>query len=115
MRGLGLLGAQLVVVPQAGTLGVAEGLYEAELRVAAFQNGYHAALVNRVGDEGALVFSGESFVADAEGRLVARAGTLTDELLLCDLDLDALAGCTARRLFLRDRRPELYGEDAGSR
>jgi len=114
MRGLGLLGAQLVVVPQAGTLGEwPEGLYEAELRVAAFQNGYHAALVNRVGDEGALVFSGESFVADAEGRMVARAGTLTEELLLCDLDLDALPGCTARRLFLRDRRPDLYGPMLG--
>jgi N-carbamoylputrescine amidase len=114
MRGLGLQGAQVVVVPQAGTRGEwPAGLYEAELRVAAFQNGYHAALVNRVGDEGDLVFSGESFVVDAEGRVVAQAGAMTDELLLCDLDLEALDTCTARRLFLRDRRPEVYGRMLG--
>lgn len=114
MRALALGGAELVVIPQAGTLGEwPEGLYEGEIRVAAFQNGYHAALCNRVGDEGDLVFGGESFVTDAEGRVVARAGAMTDELLFADLDLDMLAGCTARRLFLRDRRPELYPTLAG--
>ena len=108
MRKLGLGGAEVVVVPQAGTVGEwPEGLFEAELRVPAFQNGYYAALVNRVGDEGALVFAGESFVCDPEGRVIARAGQLTDELLVCDLDLAALPGCTARRLFLRDRRSDL--------
>src|SRR5262245_25498937 len=44
-RALALGGADLVVVPQAGTLGEwPEGLYEAEMRVAAFQNGYFVAL-----------------------------------------------------------------------
>src|SRR5205823_3930913 len=50
MRALALGGADLVVVPQAGTVGEwPDGLYEAELRVAAFQNGYFTALCNRVG------------------------------------------------------------------
>lgn len=40
MRALALGGADLVVVPQAGTVGEwPDGLYEAEMRVAAFQNG----------------------------------------------------------------------------
>ncbi len=109
MRALALAGADLVVVPQAGSVGEwPDGLYEAEMRVAAFQNGYFTALVNRVGREDVLEFAGESFVCDPDGRVVARAGAGTDELLIVDLDLDAYAGSHARTLFLRDRRPELY-------
>ena len=48
MRALGVAGADLVVVPQAGAVDEwPDGLYEAELRVAAFQNGYFVALCNR--------------------------------------------------------------------
>ncbi len=50
MRALALQGAGSVVVPQAGATGEwPEGLYEAEMQVAAFQNGYFTALCNRVG------------------------------------------------------------------
>jgi len=108
MRALALRGAELVVVPQAGTLGEwPDGLYEAEMRVAAFHNGYYTALVNRVGDEQGQRFAGESFVCDPEGRVIARAAAGTDETLACELDLGAVERSTARRLFLRDRRPEL--------
>ena len=62
MRALAVAGADLVVVPQAGSVGEwPEGLYEAELQVAAFQNGYYTALCNRVGEEDCLTFSGESW------------------------------------------------------
>jgi len=109
MRRLALAGAELVVVPQAGTVGEwPEGLYEAELRVAAFQNGYSTALVNRVGAEEELTFAGESFVCDPEGCVVARAGSGTEEILLAEFDPERARRSTARRLFHRDRRPELY-------
>ena len=109
MRALALGGADLVVVPQAGSVGEwPDGLYEAEMRVAAFQNGYFTALCNRVGPEERLEFAGESFVCDPEGRVIARAGTGTDEILLADLDPGRLEESPARRLFLKDRRPELY-------
>jgi len=111
MRALALRGAQAVFVPQAGAVDEwPEGLYEAEMRVAAFQNGYFAALCNRVGTEPRLTFAGESFVCDPTGRVVARAGRETEEILHCDLDLDMVENSHARRLFLRDRRPELYGQ-----
>lgn len=111
MRALGVGGAEIVVIPQAGTVGEwPEGLYEAEVRTAAFQNGYWAALCNRVGSEGELTFAGESFVADPEGRIVARATTGRQELVIADVDPAACAESTARRLFWRDRRPELYAE-----
>lgn len=109
MRALGVAGAELVVIPQAGTLGEwPEGLYEAEVRTAAFQNGYFAALANRVGTEDALAFSGESFVADPEGQVIARGKQLEEDLVVVDIDLASCARSTARRLFWQDRRPELY-------
>ena len=109
MRALALGGAELVVVPQAGAVSEwPEGLFEAEMRVAAFQNGYHVALCNRVGEEECLTFAGESFVTAPDGTVVARARALVDEILLADIDLEAARGSHARRLFLRDRRPELY-------
>lgn len=111
MRTLGLKGAELVVVPQAGAKDEwPEGLFEAELRVAAFQSGYFAALCNRVGQEEDLVFAGESFVAAPDGRVIARAPALEDHVLVCEVDYAAIEGCAAKRHFLPDRRPEVYGE-----
>jgi predicted amidohydrolase len=109
MRALALAGAELVVVPQAGSVGEwPDGLYEAEMRVAAFQNGYFTALCNRVGKEPKLEFGGESFVCDPNGNVIARAGKGTDEILFCEIDLSLVQQSHARQLFLRDRRPELY-------
>lgn len=110
MRALALGGAEVVVVPQAGAVAEwPEGLYEAEMRVAAFQNGYFVALANRVGEEERLTFAGESFVCAPDGTVVARAPALEEHVLVADLDLAEVAESHARRLFLRDRRPELYG------
>jgi predicted amidohydrolase len=110
MRALGLNGAQVVVVPQAGTAGEwPDGLYEAEMQVASFQNGFFTALCNRVGQEDRLEFAGESFACAPDGRVVARAGRGTDEILHCHLDLTQVENSHARTLFLRDRRADLYG------
>lgn len=111
MRALGVAGAQLVLIPQAGSVGEwPRGMFEAEVRTAAFQNGYFAALCNRVGVEERLTFAGESFVSDPEGRIVARAKSGDDDLLVAEIDLEHADSSTARRLFWRDRRPELYGD-----
>jgi N-carbamoylputrescine amidase len=111
MRALALAGAELVVVPQAGAVGEwPDGLYEAELRVAAFQNGYFTALCNRVGAEECLDFAGQSFVCAPDGRVVASAPEGEDYILYADLDLAEVADSHARKLFLKDRRPELYSD-----
>jgi predicted amidohydrolase len=110
MRALALGGADLVVVPQAGLVGeFPNGLHEAEMQVAAFQNGYHVALCNRVGREECVDFAGESFVCGPFGEVVARAPQGVDHLLVTDIDLSANDASPARRLYLRHRRPELYG------
>ncbi|MGM0547610.1 MAG: nitrilase-related carbon-nitrogen hydrolase [Bacteroidota bacterium] len=111
MRALALAGAEIVVIPQAGVLGEwPEGLYEAELQTAAFQNGYFTALCNRVGEEPKLTFSGESFVCNPAGEIIAQAQKGAEDILYCDIDLRAVEQSHAKKLFLRDRRPELYAD-----
>ena len=114
MRALALGGAEIVFTPQAGSVGEwPAGLYEAEMRVSAFHNGYFTALCNRVGEEEKLTFAGESFVCGPDGVVIARAAEGIDEILYADLDLSQVEKSNARQLFLRDRRPELYGEWLG--
>jgi N-carbamoylputrescine amidase len=111
MRAMGIQGAQIVVIPQAGAVGEwPDGLFQAEVRTAAFQNGYFAALCNRVGREEHLCFAGESFVVDPAGTVLAQAAQGEQELLIVDCDLAACDNSPARRFFWRDRRPELYGK-----
>jgi len=109
LRALALGGADLVVVPQAGTAGEwPEGLYEAELRVAAFQQGYFMALANRIGKEEVLIFSGGSFVVDPMGRMVEQAPFDEEAILYAEIDLNVCRQSPARQLFLRHRRPDQY-------
>jgi N-carbamoylputrescine amidase len=111
MRALALRGAQVVFVPQAGAVDEwPAGLYECEMRVSAFQNGFFVALCNRVGKEEKLTFAGESFVCDPSGTIIARAGQGVDEILCCDLDFASIETSCAKRFFLADRRPELYSD-----
>lgn len=111
MRALALGGAELVVVPQAGAAGEwPEGLFEAEMQVAAFQNGYFVALCNRVGLEENLEFAGESFVCSPGGSVISRAPAGEEHILIADVDLEEVTRSHAHRLFLQDRRPELYAE-----
>jgi len=110
MRLLALDGAELVVIPQAGAVGEwTPGLFEAEVQVASLQNGYFAALVNRVGREEVLTFAGESFVTDPDGRVIARAPAGEDAILYAECDLGRVPLSHAKRHFLPDRRPGVYG------
>jgi len=117
MRALRVSGAELVVIPQAGAVGEwPEGLFEAEVRVAAFQNGYYAALVNRVGREENLEFSGSSFAVDPDGRIITQAPAGQEAILYAECDFSRIASCYAASHFLPDRRPDLYGRlNSGSK
>src|SRR5688572_20253840 len=107
MRALGVGGADVVIVPQAGVVDEwPPGFFEGELCTAAFQNGYFIGLCNRVGREDRLTFAGESFVCGPDGSVRARAGRLTDATLVVDVDLADAARSHARRVLLKDRRPD---------
>lgn len=109
MRALGIKGAEVVVIPQAGTIGEwPDGLYEAELQVASFHNGYFCALANRVGKEDQMEFAGESVITNPEGRIIAQSPSGIDDILIHNLDLSEVEKSNARTMFFRDRRPDIY-------
>lgn len=109
MRALALQDAEIVVVPQAGAVGEwSPGIFQAELQVAAFQNGYYAALANRVGREEVDEFAGESYVVDPGGAVIGRAPAGKDAVLYADCDLSRIPESFARQHFLPDRRPHFY-------
>ena len=52
----------------------------------AIANFVHVAVANRVGTEGEVTFWGNSFVANAFGKLIKKAGT-KEQVLIADLDI----------------------------
>jgi N-carbamoylputrescine amidase len=66
--------------------------------------------VNRVGREGDVRFWGRSFVADPFGRVLARASSDREELLLVECDLGAIERVRRDWPFLRDRRIDAYAD-----
>jgi N-carbamoylputrescine amidase len=112
-------GAQILFYPTAIGWQFGEGeaveraqhdAWETAQRAHAIANGVFVVAVNRVGREGAIRFWGQSFVADPFGRVIARASTTEEEVLVVPCDLEEIE--RTRRLwpFLRDRRIDAYAD-----
>ncbi len=88
-----------------------QAAWETIQRSHAIANGCFVAAVNRVGFEpgpaGGLEFWGGSFVADPNGRLLAKAGQ-NEELLVVPCDLSQVEVARTHWPFLRDRRIDAY-------
>ena len=82
--------------------------WETIQRAHAIANGVYVVVVNRVGREGKLNFWGQSFVADPFGRIIARASSDKEEVLVVDCDLDKIEETRQNWPFLRDRRIDFY-------
>ena len=65
-------------------------------------------VVNRVGRERKLTFWGQSFVADPFGRILAKASSDKEEVLVVDCDLSKIEETRQNWPFLRDRRIDFY-------
>ncbi len=112
-RALGLKGAEIVFNPSATVESLSRYLWELEQPAHAVANGYWIAAINRVGIEEPLSshkFYGSSYFCNPRGKIVAQAGDAQDEVLVADLDLDLIREVRNTWQFLRDRRPETYGE-----
>ena len=114
-RCVALEGADIIFYPTAighpGPVEPAEGswqdAWELIQRSHAIANSVHVAAVNRVGMEGTTRFFGGSFVADAFGKVLARAGS-DEETLIVPVDLSMNAVVQDSWGFFRNRRPETY-------
>lgn len=112
-RQLGLKGAEIVFNPSATVQSLSRYLWELEQPAHAVANGFWIAAINRVGVETPLTearFYGSSYFCDPRGRIVAQASEFEDEVLVHDLDLELIREVRNTWQFMRDRRPETYGE-----
>ncbi len=75
----------------------------------AVSNGCFVCAVNRVGREGSLQFWGGSFIADPFGKIIAKASSSKEEILLAECDLEQIDWTRRHWPFLRDRRVDAYG------
>ena len=114
-RACALLGAQIIFYPTA--IGVPDDVEQVEgnwqeawenvMRGHAIANNVIVAAVNRCGHEDAMNFWGGSFVCDAFGKTLARAGK-DEEVLLCQVDLSHSDMVREGWRFFYNRRPEAY-------
>jgi N-carbamoylputrescine amidase len=89
--------------------------WETIQRSHAIANGCFVAVPNRVGFEApsggpGIEFWGQSFFCDPSGKILKKASTSDEELLICDLDLSAVDVQRTHWPFLRDRRIDAYGD-----
>jgi N-carbamoylputrescine amidase len=89
--------------------------WETIQRSHAIANGCYVAVPNRIGHEApdggpGIEFWGQSFVADPSGQIVAKASVDGEEILLTEVDLDALDTQRTHWPFFRDRRIDAYSD-----
>ncbi|WP_193044375.1 carbon-nitrogen hydrolase family protein [Mycolicibacterium baixiangningiae] len=112
-RELRALGADLVVVPVAGSGGDTADFFHAELRTHARENGVFAVAANKVGVEWVgghpIDNFGESCVVGPDGELVARRPREAGPgLLLAEVDLGSLPDTRKALRYFEHRRTDLF-------
>lgn len=110
-----LAGAEVIFYPTAigNIIGYkAEGdwhdAWETSMRGHAIANSLHVAAINRVGKEGRMQFFGQSFVSDPFGKILKRATSNKEEVLVVKIDLERNKFFEEGWGFLRNRRPDTY-------
>src|SRR5579864_5437130 len=119
-RMLGLQGVELVCLgynsaaydPNGGTAeDAALRTFHSRLvtQANAYMNATWAIAVAKAGDEDGSGLIGGSCIVDPNGRIVAQAATLTDEVIVADIDLDLCRqGKDKMFNFAAHRRPDQY-------
>lgn len=87
--------------------------WETVQRGHAIANGCYVVVPNRVGHEApdggpGLQFWGQSFIADPSGRVIERASSDQEEIIVRELDLDVVDTQRTHWPFFRDRRIDAY-------
>ena len=114
-RSVALMGAEIIFYPTAIAtirgVGQAEGswqgAWENVMRGHAIANGIVVAAVNRCGREGKMDFWGGSFVCDAFGKTIARAGS-SEQVLVAEVDTAHSEMVRRGWRFFEMMRPETY-------
>jgi predicted amidohydrolase len=102
-----LMGANLILIPTVNTKSEPLEMFEWEIRVQAFQNSVAIAMCNRVGEEGDMVFAGESLLADPNGNIVVKADD-KERLVFAELDIQTAEKIRNKKPYTVLRRTEWY-------
>ncbi len=102
-----LMGADLILIPTVNTKTEPSEMFEWKLRVQACHDSVMIAMCNRVGREGAMEFSGESIVVDAEGNVITKASD-TEQIIYVELDLEQAKRIRNSKNYTNFRRTEFY-------
>ncbi len=112
-RALALGGAELICIPyNTPTFGRPreEGHETAEvlLRAAAIENQLFIVAAGKAGVEDGAEYIGGSEIISPEGKVLAKAQTDGDELVVATIELSTITELKAKWDFMPDRRPEMY-------
>ena len=107
IRTTALMGADLILIPTANVKAEPSAMFQWEIRVQAFQNSVPIAMCNRVGQEDAMDFSGESIVTDANGDILALADD-RETVLYVDVDMGQALRVGDMKPYKNLRRPNYY-------
>ena len=114
-RSVKLLGAEMIFYPTAigNILGVKEkegdwhDAWQTVMRGHAIANSLYVVAINRVGVENKLKFWGQSFISDAFGKVIKKAG-VKNEILISKIDLLSNDKIAKEWGFMRNRRGDTY-------
>jgi len=105
-RSLALRGAEIIIAPYATP--VADP-WENFLTTRALENGVFLAACNHVGREGDWQMSGKSMIIDPLGKIIAKAGDTSEEIISAEFTREQVIQARRRFPLFRDRRPDTYG------
>lgn len=112
-RLLAMNGAEIIFNPSATVAGLSEYLWKLEQPAHAVANQVFVGAINRVGTEEPWnigEFYGQSYFANPKGEFLAFGSRDQDEIVTADLDFDQIREVRNTWQFIRDRRPETYGD-----
>lgn len=112
-RALTLNGAELLCVPyNTPTFGqpkeTGQETSEIMLRAGAMENQIFIVAVGKAGIEDGAEYIGGSAIISPAGKVLAKAQTDGDELVVATIDLDEITASRKKWDFLADRRPDQY-------
>ncbi|MEE8573998.1 MAG: nitrilase-related carbon-nitrogen hydrolase [Thermodesulfobacteriota bacterium] len=109
-RILALKGAEIVFVPTAAAFSHSQSKWDRALAAAAHLNGLFIFRVNRVGREERQDFYGRSFCLRPDGEFASDPGGSGEGVILSNVNLTEISIIRNDWVFMKDRRPEEYGE-----
>ena len=104
-------GAELIVNINGSPFHAGKAAYrEKMIGTRAADNGLFVAYLNMVGGQDELVFDGASLVCDMTGEVIARGPAFADDLMVLDLDIEAVFRSRLRTPLSRKENPTILRE-----